>query len=103
MKRTHKAIYWCCFAKQKIRTTAGIKSIAKRNPTSKNNTTSKNEKKGIIKGIDPAVVLDCELNVAINEKNLTGAQVFSERKESAVLVATLATAQVELSLSWGWG
>ena len=25
------------------------------------------------------------------------------RKESAVLMATLATAQVELSLSWGWG
>ena len=26
-----------------------------------------------------------------------------ERKKSAVLMATLATAQVELSLSWGWG
>ena len=26
-----------------------------------------------------------------------------KKKESAVLMATLATAQVELSLSWGWG
>ena len=25
-----------------------------------------------------------------------------EEEESAVLMATLATAQVELSLSWGW-
>ena len=43
----------------------------------------------------PRLILSC-ISMVEDEKK-------KEKRESAVLMATLATAQVELSLSWGWG